>query len=248
MTYAGSNGQKGTTRGWAPRRAVVGALILEIDLQKGFLETPRGHIVNVLRRGALTVDAIAAQLQLSHNAVRVQLTRMQRDGLVRRAGVERRSTRPSHLFELTPATQQLLSRAYVPFLSHVVRLLSTDHSPAEFRSLMRNAGKGLAEHYRKHIPHRAPLTDRARAVSNLLNAEFGALTEVERIDGRVVIHGHGCPLAAVTEGQPAVCVAMETLVHELVGAAAKQCCTRRHPPQCCFELEVVDRRQKRKGA
>jgi predicted ArsR family transcriptional regulator len=220
---------------------------LEIDLQKDFLETTRGQIVTVLRRGASTVEGIASQLQLSHNAVRVQLTRMQRDGLVRRASVERRSTRPSHVFELTPAAQQLLSRAYVPFLLHVVRLLSAGHSRAEFKNLMRNAGRSLAENYGKGVPREATLAGRARAASNLLNLEFGALTEVERMNGRLVIQGHGCPLAAVTGGQPAVCVAMETFVQEVVGTPVKECCTRRHPPQCCFELGAVESGRKRKG-
>lgn len=87
---------------------------MTFDFQQ-FPENTRGRIVTTLRRGPATVDAIASELGLSHNAVRVQLTRMERDDVVRRIGVGWRTTRPSQLYELTPAVTQLLSRAYVPF-------------------------------------------------------------------------------------------------------------------------------------
>jgi predicted ArsR family transcriptional regulator len=199
-------------------------------------ESTRGQIIDVLRRGASTVEAIVSQLGLSPNAVRVQLTRMQRDGLIRRAGVERRTTRPAHLFELTDATQQLLSRAYVPFLAEIVRVLSLRQPPAELERVMRAASKSLAERYRGRIRPRATVGERIRSASTLLNTEFGAFTEVATIDGEFVIRGHGCPLAAVTGGHPAVCRGVETLVSELVDARARECCRRQHPPQCCFRI------------
>jgi predicted ArsR family transcriptional regulator len=199
-------------------------------------ESTRGQIIDVLRRGASTVETIAGQLRLSPNAIRVQLTRLQRDGLIRRAGVERRTTRPAHLFELTDATQQLLSRAYVPFLAEIVRVLSVRQPPAEFERVMRAASKELAARYCGRIRARAAVEERIRSASTLLNTEFGAVTEVETADGEFVIRGHGCPLAAVTGGRPAVCRGVETLVSELVAARATECCQRQHPPQCCFRI------------
>ena len=70
--------------------------------------------------GALTVDDLATKLRLTPNAVRAQITAMERDGVVRRVGRRAGTTRPSHLFELTPEVEQLLSRAYIPLLTHLV--------------------------------------------------------------------------------------------------------------------------------
>ena len=68
----------------------------------------------MLQRGSATADEIASQLNLTANAVRAQLTRMERDRVVRRSGRGRGTTRPFHVFELTLEVEQLLSRAYVP--------------------------------------------------------------------------------------------------------------------------------------
>ena len=199
-------------------------------------ETTRSRIVGVLRRGGLTVDDMASQLRLSHNAVRVQLTRMERDGLVTRARAERRTTRPSQIFELTPAAEHLLSKAYLPFLTRLVSLYATRHSDQEFAAFMRAAGRMLAEDLRAKPNVRGSIGARVTAASTLLNSEFGALTEVERVDGRWIIRGFGCPLSAVTGKHPAVCLAVESLLTELIHSSVKECCSREEPPRCCFEV------------
>src|SRR5918996_533058 len=90
-------------------------------LRQQLLDTSRGRIVALLRRGQLTADDIAAKLKLTASAVRAQLTGMERDGVVRRVGQRRGATRPSQGFELTPEVEQLLAQAYVPLLTELVR-------------------------------------------------------------------------------------------------------------------------------
>ena len=75
-----------------------------------------------------------------------------------------------------------------------------------------------------------------RAASELLNEQLGALTHVEK-NGRLVIKGVSCPLAALTGKHPAVCLAIESLVGEIVGSPVKECCDRGGRPACCFEVE-----------
>src|SRR5919108_4773445 len=113
-------------------------------LKQQLHETSRGRIVTLLRRGGLTVDDIASQLGLTPNAVRAQLTGMERDGVVHRTGRRPGTTRPSHVFELTPAVEQLLSQAYVPFLVQLVPVFSNALPAARVNVLMRDVGKGLA--------------------------------------------------------------------------------------------------------
>ena len=69
-------------------------------LRKQFLETSRGRIAELLQRGARTVDDLASELRLTPNAVRSHLTAMERDGLVRRAGLLPGPTRPSHTYRV----------------------------------------------------------------------------------------------------------------------------------------------------
>ena len=54
-----------------------------------FLETTRGQIVALLRRGARTVEDLAKALGLTDNAIRAHLAALERDGLVRPDGSRR---------------------------------------------------------------------------------------------------------------------------------------------------------------
>lgn len=199
-------------------------------------DSSRGRIVELLRTGGMTVDEIASQLGLSHNAVRVQLTSMERDGLVHHARSERRTTRPSHIFELTHDTRQWLSKAYVPFLTHLTGTIARRQTPKEMIVLMRDVGRSLADALRSRAVTSGPLAARAAAASVTLNEELGAATRVEPINGHFMIRGTGCPLAAVTADHPVACLAVETLIAKLTDSHVRECCSRQTPPQCCFEI------------
>lgn len=201
-------------------------------------DTSRGRIVELLRTGGMAVDEIAAQLGLSHNAVRVQLTSMERDGLVHHARSERRTTRPSHIFELTQDTRQGLSKAYVPFLSHLASTIARRQTPKELAALMRDVGRSLADTLRGRAVASGSLAARAAAVSLTLNEELGAVTRVEPVNGHFMIRGHGCPLAALTADHPGACLAIETFIAEMTNSRVRECCTRQQPPQCCFEIST----------
>jgi predicted ArsR family transcriptional regulator len=85
------------------------------------------------------------------------------------------------------------------------------------------------------------LPERIAAASQMLNDRLGATTRVEA-NGKYVIRGLGCPLAALTRRHPGVCVAMESLVAELVGVSVRECCDRAGSPRCRFEIRRGRRR------
>jgi predicted ArsR family transcriptional regulator len=241
-----------------PRFAAVagtGALIADIDESKRFkifgvtmlrqqlLDTSRGRIVALLQRSALTVDDIAARLSLTASAVRAQITAMERDGVVTAAGRRPGTTRPSRIFELTPEVEQLLSRAYIPLLTHLVDVFANGLPRRQMETLLRRAGRSLAADL---SPGGAAgtLKTRVGAMSDLLNEQLGAITHVEE-NGGYVIRGEGCPLAALTGKHPAVCRAMESLVEEFVGVPVRECCARAERPRCCFEIAAGPKRRAR---
>src|SRR3990170_5594005 len=113
-------------------------------LRKQLLDTTRGRVVRILQSGGATVDDIAAKLGLTPNAVRAQITGMERDGVVQRVGQRPGTTRPSQVFELTPEIEQLLSQAYIPLLTQLVRVFADGLPPDQVDALMREAGRGLA--------------------------------------------------------------------------------------------------------
>jgi len=203
--------------------------------RKQLFDTSRGRIVTLLQRGSTTVDALASELRLTPSAVRSQLTAMERDGVVLRSGTRPGTTRPSRVFELTPEVEQLLSRAYVPLLTHVVDVFTERLSAREVEVLLRKVGRALAKQLTAGTRPVGDMRSRLIAASELLNAELGAVTHVEK-NGSYVIQGAGCPLSALTGKHPAVCVAMETLVKEVTGVPVRECCDRSGRPRCCFQV------------
>jgi predicted ArsR family transcriptional regulator len=205
-------------------------------LKKQLLDTSRGRAVALLQRGALTVEDLSLQLGLTTNAVRAQLTALQRDGIVRKVGQRPGTTRPFHLFELTPETEQLLSRAYVPLLTHLVRAFAEGLPPEKMSTLLQAAGKNLSDELSGGRPLSGNLKARVITTSQLLNEQLGAITRVQE-NGTYVIQGEACPLAALTGQHPGVCFAMENVVKELVGAPVHECCDRTGRPRCRFEIK-----------
>ncbi|MGH9373163.1 MAG: helix-turn-helix transcriptional regulator, partial [Vicinamibacterales bacterium] len=169
------------------------------------------------------------------SAVRIQIAAMERDGVVKRAGKRPGTTRPSHLFGLTPEVEQLLSKAYIPLLTHLVQVFADALPASQMESLLRQTGKGLAHELSRGRQVAGSLRSRVAMASEIMNEQLGALTHVEG-NGGYVIRGAGCPLAALTGKHPGVCMAMESLIMEVVGVPAHECCDRSERPRCCFEI------------
>jgi predicted ArsR family transcriptional regulator len=201
----------------------------------GSLKGTRGTIIDLLRRSDLTANEIAARLDLTHNAVRGHLAALLHEGLIRQGGSRRSGTRPAVVYALVPEAEAVFSRAYVPFVAHLVRTLQERLDQKELDDVMRMVGRGLASDWPRA---RGDLPQRVEAAADLLE-ELGALNEVERLDSGFVIRGYGCLLSQAVHRRPEVCRAMESLLAELVQAPVRECCDRDgERPRCCFEIAV----------
>jgi predicted ArsR family transcriptional regulator len=205
-------------------------------LRKQLLDTTRGRIVSLLQAGGLTSDDIASKLGLTRSAVRAQITAMERDGVVRRVGKRPGTTRPSQIFELTPEVEQVLSKAYIPLLTTLVDVFGGALTAQQVDALLRQTGKALANELSRGRRLSGNLASRAATASQMLNDYLGATTHVEA-NGAIIIRGAGCPLAALTGKHRGVCLAMESLVTEIVGTPVHECCDRNERPRCCFEIQ-----------
>jgi predicted ArsR family transcriptional regulator len=202
----------------------------------GSLKGTRGKIIDLLRRSAMTANEIAARLELTHNAVRGHLTALQREGLIREGGSRHTATRPAIVYALAPEAEAVFSRAYIPFVAHLVRVLQERLDQKELDKVMRTVGRGLASEWpRVH----GDLPQRVEAAAGLLE-DLGALNEIERLNGGFIIRGYGCLLSQAVHRRREICRVMESLLTELVEAPVRECCDRGGDrPRCCFEIGVT---------
>ena len=138
------------------------------DMSRRFLETTRGRVLASLRRGPATVEELAGALGLTDNAIRAHLTALDRDGLVRQAGVRRGpgAGKPAAVYELAADAEVRFSRAYAPVLTALLEELSGRLAPAELEAVMLEVGSRLAA----DVPRRAgSIESRVRDADTLLN-------------------------------------------------------------------------------
>jgi predicted ArsR family transcriptional regulator len=179
---------------------------------------------------------MATTLELTHNAVRGHLAALQRENLVREGSLRRSGTRPAVVYELVPRADSVLSRAYIPFVAQLLRVLGERMSKAELDDLMQTVGHRLGAEWPRL---RGDLRERVEATSLLLE-ELGSLTEIEPWDGGYILRAYGCLLGEAVHGRPEVCRAMESLIAHLVEAPVRECCERGEHPRCCFEISPAD--------
>lgn len=206
--------------------------------EKRFLETTRGQLVTLLRRGAQPVDALAQSLGLTPNAVRAHLLTLERDGLVRQRGTRRGqgAGKPATLFELHPDAETMMSRAYAPVLRALLEELASTLPPNQLESILDGLGRRLAA---DDFPTAGGTTrSRIDAAAEVLRS-LGGLVEVGERNGLPIIRGFGCPLAVAVERRPEACRAVQALLRDVVGSDVRLCCSYEERPSCCFEVPAA---------
>jgi predicted ArsR family transcriptional regulator len=199
-----------------------------------FLTSTRGRLVALLRRDTQTVDDLAAELDLTDNAVRAHLAALEADGIVRRSGVRRDGGvgKPAYAYTLTAEADQLFPKPYAVVLNELLDALDGRISPDEVAGMLRSVGKRIA---REYPAGRGDTRARLESAVAALN-QLGGLAEAENRDGAPSIQGYGCPLAAVVPSHPEVCHLAEAFVSEVAGLPVHECCNRDGAPRCRFEL------------
>jgi DeoR family suf operon transcriptional repressor len=192
----------------------------------------------MLRTDARTVEELRQALDLTDNAVRPHLVGLERDGIIQQAGTRRQegAGKPAVLYELDPAAEPLVSRAYAPVLVSLLEALAEELPDRDTRRVLREAGRRLAATAGGRAT--GDLHERARAAAGVLTS-LGGVVSVEEKRSVATIRGAACPLASAVGRNHNVCHAIETLVGEVAGAKATEMCDRSGRPRCCFELRAA---------
>jgi predicted ArsR family transcriptional regulator len=193
----------------------------------------RGRIIALLRRGAGTVEELAAALEVTDNAVRPQLQRLEQEGVIQATGTRQGTGagKPATTYEVAPSAEALLSTAYAPVLSALLAALDERMEPSALDELLRDVGRRLGPTQ----PSAGTLRVRVNAAAALLSA-LGGEVDAERTPDGWILRGYACPLSAAVRAQPGACHAIEELVAAVAGAPVRECCDRTDRPRCRFEI------------
>ena len=201
-----------------------------------FLESSRGQIASLLRRGSRTVEELARELGLTDNAVRNHLSLLERDGVIVQSGVRRGAGagKPATLYALHPSAESYFSRAYQPVLAVLLDVLVDELSTEQAAEILDKVGRRLSRS--AGGPAAGTLPERAETAAAALRALGGDVDVVAEGDA-LMLRGAGCPLSSTVTSRPETCRAVESFVSEIVGAPVRECCARDGRPRCCFTIQ-----------
>ena len=198
--------------------------------ERRFFATTTGRILSLLRRRTHTVDDLAGSLELSGNAIRNQLSTLERDGLVASEGTRRGPGKPAWLYRLTPEAERLFPKPYAAVLDELLEVLGERLPPEEIDAALDEVGRRLAATV---PPLTGPVGSRMPAVLETLG-ELGGLAEYHAADGCLVIEGFDCPLAKTVPRHPDACRVVQAMLEEVLEQPVTEECDRSGPPRCRF--------------
>ena len=189
------------------------------------LPTTRRAILNLIKRqGPLDALAVAEALSLTPAAVRLQLARLEEDGLLVHCDEVPEGAgrgRPRHVYELTSAAEALYPKRYGDLTTELLSYLGgPDASQVddlfEQRRLRRVAGA---------LPRTAslPFDEQVAALTAILD-EDGYLAEAEKLpDGSWRITEHNCAILTVAHGFSQACTSELAFIRDaLPGATVRR--------------------------
>ncbi|HEY6471371.1 MAG TPA: ArsR family transcriptional regulator [Acidimicrobiales bacterium] len=186
------------------------------------LPTTRRAILNLLKRqGPLDAGTVAKELALTPAAIRLQLSRLEEDGLLtHRDELSEGRGRPRHVFQLTSAAEALYPKRYGDLTTELLGYLGGPDASAvdelfEQRRRRRVAGA---------LPRTAnlPFDEQVAALTAILD-EDGYLADAERLaDGSWRITEHNCAILTVAHGFSQACSSELAFIREALPGATVQ--------------------------
>lgn len=200
----------------------------------------RAILVRLRHDGPSSPESLATALGLSRTGVLQQLHALEAAGLVSRQAVRHGVGRPRHVYDVTPAAQDLFPTNYDGLASGLLAAIRSiggeDLVDEVFEERRRLTRDRLRRRLDEAAPAGAPLIDRARELA-VIQDEQGYLAEaIIGADGVIRLVERNCAIHRVSSEHAAACQAELDLFRELLGtsverethiAAGDRCCTYR---------------------
>ncbi|HEX5327334.1 MAG TPA: helix-turn-helix domain-containing protein [Acetobacteraceae bacterium] len=195
------------------------------DLLHALLGAPEG----------LSVEALAARLGITRNAVRQHLAALAADGLVAFGSMRPSGGRPEQLHVLTEKGRELFPRRYSWFAELMIGLLRREHRGEGLRDRLRGLGTDVAAELRRQHPGPAGLDDRVSRLAGLM-ADLGYNARVQpESDQPPVIEANNCIFHQLAMKNPEICAFDLALLSDFTGADVEhQECMARGGRACRF--------------
>ena len=187
--------------------------------------TTKNEILSRLQREPLTVLQLCERLEVTRNAVNVQIKQLEAEGLVRRSKLRQHGAlgKPAVLYEAAPGSEDVGSGAYRTLLLSLLKVLAERREPQSLEDTLDQAGRQLARDAGLARP--ANFESGLQAAMAAADA-LGASTEAVVHSGGVMVRNYSCPLGSAVRGEACVCRALAAFFSEATGRPVAEQCLR----------------------
>ena len=197
----------------------------------------RMEILELLRRrGRCSAETIANDLGVTPNAIRQQLTNLERDGMVRSQPERSRRGRPSLLFGLTERADAVFPKRYGQLATMVLQEVQDMGGPDALDEIFARVAARHAGALERDLDGLEFDEKMRRLVAWIGRA--GTLVEQSETPEGMRVTIHNCPFRNTALKFPQVCTITPHLISRLTGAAVSQSDSiHRHDPYCSFVVQ-----------
>jgi predicted ArsR family transcriptional regulator len=205
----------------------------------------------LLERGPITAAAVAETLQISPAAVRRHLDTLVANGEAGMRDAPRRGQRgrgrPAKLWLLTETGRARFGHAYDDLAIAAIRFVAEAAGESAVREFAERRVATLVDRHRDEVLGTADLTDRAKALAEVLTRE-GYAASTRRVGTGEQLCQHHCPVAHVAAEFPELCEVETAAFAELLGTHVQRLSTiARGDAACTTHVPLGDTRTAEPG-
>lgn len=183
----------------------------------------------------MSIDEIAAQLDISRNAVKQHLVGLEKQQLVQEAALNSTGGRPARSYTLTEKGINHFPKQYAWFCALLLSELAGELSPEHLENRMWRMGVKLANSLMAQFSHlSAP--QKLTALVELMQS-LGYHAELEQADGQFTIKALNCVYHDLAQQYPALCQFDQALIATLLERPIQQThCMAKQDCACRFKI------------
>ncbi|RXJ01820.1 transcriptional regulator [Anaerobacillus alkaliphilus] len=203
----------------------------------------RDQILGLLKvNKQLTVSEMAVELNITEMAVRRHLNTLERDNIIDTLLVRQAMGRPTNMYYLTKAGQEMFPRNYAPLTVDLLRDIEDLNGSEMVEKLFQRRKERMKEKYGSRVTDHESLEARIAELARLQN-EQGYMVEWEKdTEGNYLFKEYNCPISEIAQEYPVACKCELSLFQELLGTEdidCEVCMAVDSEPHCFYKIKSM---------
>ncbi|MED4602534.1 transcriptional regulator [Paenibacillus validus] len=180
----------------------------------------RKVIITLLKtKGSMSVGDLSKRLGITEMAVRRHLNTLERDSLIESRLVRQAMGRPTHLYSLSAAADELFPKKYQFLTLDLLEELEAVSGQEQVNLLFERRKDRLIGRYEERMAGK-PLTERVLELADIQNANGYMVELEEQEDGTYLLQEYNCPIAQVANHYNHACSCELAMFRNLLGGEA----------------------------